>query len=106
MDPRADQQIKDLSMVQVALEAQGGASTQKPPDLDSLQARTGQALDILDTEIDFSKETFSDIPVRPQESSLKKLTQSELLPPPSSYPVPFDLVVDPSAPEFVAKQRI
>ena len=106
LDPRAEQQIKDLCMVQVALEAQGGASTQKLPDLDTLQARKGQELNILDAEIDFITETFSDIPVRPQESTLKKLTQSELLPPPFSYPVPFDLAVDANAPEFVAKQRI
>ena len=106
MDPRAERQIRDLSMVQVALEANGGASTQKPPDLDTLQARTGQDLCILDDEIDFSAETFADIPVRPAEATLKRLTQSELLPPPSSYPVPYDLVVDPNAPEFVAKQRI
>ena len=34
------------------------------------------------------------------------MTAAELLPPPSSYPVPLDLTVDPDAPEFVSSQRI
>ena len=102
LDHRAQEQIEDLSMVQEALEATGGSNTQKPPDLTTIQARTGQDLNILDDELDFSQEKFEDIPVRPEESSLKKLTQSELLLPPSSYPVPFDLQLDANAPEFVA----
>ena len=37
---------------------------------------------------------------------LRRLTQTELLPPPSSRPVPLDLEVDPNAPEFVSQQKI
>ena len=55
--------------------------------------------------LDYEFEDFS-IPTRPDGSTIRRITQTELLPPPSSGPVPLDLVVDPSAPEFVSQQRI
>ena len=40
------------------------------------------------------------------QSDLKSLMQAELLPPPSSRPIPLDLEIDPNLPEFVTQQKI
>ena len=80
--------------------------SQKAPDLDNLPTRIGQEIIPEDKFLDFEAADFDNLPVRPEESTLRRLTAAELLPPPSSYPVPLDLDIDPDAPEFVSSQRI
>ena len=83
----------------------GGTPTQRPPDLTNLAPHVGQNIQVVDSVIDYDEEDYT-VPVRPQESTLRRLTQAELLPPPSSRPVPLDLEVDPNSPEFVTQQKI
>ena len=102
--PTGDQ-VQDLGRVHEAVQNAGGAPTQKPPDLAKIAPRVGQDLEVIDSVIDYEQEDFS-VPDRPEESNLRRLTHTELLPPPSSRPVPLDLDFDPSAPEFVSQQKI
>ena len=95
-----------MAKVEEACFILGGMQSQKAPDLDNLPTRIGQNIIPEDKFLDFESADFDNLPVRPEESTLRRLTAAELLPPPSSYPVPLDLDVDPDAPEFVSSQRI
>ena len=98
-------QVLDLTKVCEAVQNSGGAPTQKPPDLDNLTPRIGQDLKVVNSTLNYEEEDFT-VPARPDEASLRRITHAELLPPPSSRPVPLDLEFDPDAPEFVSQQRI
>ena len=104
LGPTADQ-VSDLTKVCEAVQNSGGAPTQKPPDLDNLTPRIGQDLKVVNSTLNYEEEDFP-VPARPDEASLRRITPAELLPPPSSRPVPLDLEFDPDAPEFVSQQRI
>ena len=77
------------------------------PWLISIDIGKGQELQFLRNcyEEDEFKE-FDIIPDRPAEQSLRQITNTELLPPPSDMPLPLDPPHDPDLPEFVSEQRI
>ena len=94
----AREQEEDARRVRSAL---GGGIGGQKPDVNKLTARQGQSLDVIDNLLDLDGFDPSIIPVRPNEASLPKLTQKDLLPPPSSKPRPLDFEEDPDAPLFV-----
>ena len=100
------EEATDIIRVNEALHICGGAQSQKAPDLNNIAPRLGQDIQVIDDELDLESADYDCLPVRPDEASLKRLTHKELLPPPSSHPVPLDLQIDLDAPEFVANQRI
>ena len=101
-----DTEAADISRVNEALHIHGGAHSQRAPDLQNLTPRIGQDIQVIDDCLDLETADFDCLPVRPEEHTLQNLSHRDLLPPPSSHPVPLDLVVDPNAPEFVSNQRI
>ena len=56
--------------------------------------------------MDFTNDTFDDLPERPDESTLRRISLKELLPPATSAPVPLDMELDGKELSFVANQRI
>lgn len=78
------------------------------PDPNTMKPGRGQTLKIgQGDDSKFSVEDFDFdevVPVRPDPSTLCRLTADELLPPPSDMPVPLDPSTD--LPEFVQEQRI
>ena len=82
LDPGLQTLVTDLDRVVDAVSYTGSLVSQRPPDLANLTSRVGQQTTAVDNTLDFENVTFDDIPVRPEESSLRKLTNSELLPPP------------------------
>ena len=104
-NPGPQQRIdEDLKLVQAALIQAGGAKTQKPPTEDNLYAGKGQNVKLFNNN--YTMDAFEDIPDRPPEDTLPKLTQTDFLPPASTAIVPLDYQVDPNAPAFVREQNV
>ena len=103
VDPRLE---KDMDKVRKAVEVAGGLMGQHPPDFSKLKARDGEKLEVIQEWFNFEDEDFDDIPARPDENTLRKITADELLPPPSDQIVPLDFVLDGQEHSFVANQRI
>ena len=105
IDEDEQQREHDRQRIRSALEAVGGLQSSKAPDLDNIQQRVGQQVEVIGEEIDFDEDEV--IPQRPAEHTLRRLTREELAPPPSNKIIPLDLEEDPDCPsEFVANQRI
>ena len=88
-----EKQKKDLNKVATAVTSAGGTMIQKEPSLESMQMRKGQSHNFADEMLDLG-DIFT-APSRPDESTLPKLSNVDLLPPESSCPVPFELDIDP-----------
>ena len=96
----------DLDKVQKVLSSYGGLTSQNRPAPENLKPGKGQDLKIgvdkfLASDFDYEGDAP---PVRPDPSSLRRLTADELLPPPSNLPIPLEPNQD--LPEFVQEQRI
>ena len=94
----------DLQNVRKAVEQAGGLVSQKPPDLEKMKARVGQDLEILNEVLDIGEQVIA--PERPDEQTLHKLTNKDLLPPSSTAPVPIEYEHDPSDYDFVQERRV
>ena len=95
----------DLGKVREAVSMAGGLNSRKP-DFEKQKEREGQHVEIVEQWMDFTEESFKDLPERPEESPLRRISLQELLPPATSAPVPLDLELDGEELSFVANQRI
>ena len=95
----------DLSEVREAVSMAGGLASNKP-DFKKQKDREGQHVEIVEEWVDFTEETFNELPERPAESTLRRISLKELLPPAPSTPVPLDMELDGEELSFVANQRI
>ena len=95
----------DMSKVREAVSMAGGLASNKP-DFEKQKEREGQHVEVVEEWIDLTEETFDDLPERPAESTLRRITLKELLPPATSVPVPLDMELDGEELSFVANQRI
>ena len=95
----------DLSKVREAVSLAGGLSSNKP-DFEKQKDREGQHVEIVEEWVDLTEETFEDLPERPAENTLRRISLKELLPPATSVPVPLDMELDGEELAFVANQRI
>ena len=95
----------DLGKVREAVSMAGGLNSRKP-DFEKQKEREGQHVEIVEQWMDFTDETFDELPERPEESTLRRISLQELLPPATSAPVPLDLELDGEELAFVANQRI
>ena len=95
----------DLGKVREAVSMAGGLSSRKP-DFEKQKEREGQHVEIVEQWMDFTNDTFDDLPERPDESTLRRISLKELLPPATSVPVPLDMELDGEELTFVANQRI
>lgn len=63
-----------------------------PANQTSKSRRKGKVnIEILEQWMDFTNDTFDDLPVRPDESTLRRISLKELLPPATSAAVPLDI---------------
>ena len=83
----------------------GGLNSRKT-DFEKQKEREGQHVEIVEQWMDFTNETFEELPERPDESTLRRISLQELLPPATSAPVPLDMELDGEELTFVAYQRI
>ena len=95
----------DLSKVREAVSLAGGLASNKP-DFEKQKEREGQHVEIVEEWVDLTDETFEDLPERPAENTLHRISLKELLPPATSVPVPMDMEIDGKELSFVANQRI
>ena len=95
----------DLGKVREAVSLAGGLASNKP-DFEKQKDREGQHVEIVEEWVDFTDETFEDLPERPAENTLRRISLKELLPPATSTPVPLDIEIDVEELSFVANQRI
>ena len=70
---------QDLQAVNTAV----AAARSLAPQGDSLKARKGQEMNVVDKDIDVGD--FQPLPERPDESMLQKISVTDLLPPPASH---------------------
>ena len=96
---------KDLSKVREAVSLAGGLASNKP-DFEKQKDREGQHVEVVEEWVDLTEETFDDLPERPAENTLRRISLKELLPPATSVPVPLDMELDGEELTFVANQRI
>ena len=102
--PGHQQLNDDLKQVQEALIQAGGEKTQKPPTEDNLYAGKGQKVKLYNDN--YTMGAFDDLPDRPPEDSLPRLTQTDFLPPASTDIIPLDFQVDPNLPTYVREQNV
>ena len=103
---QAEQDLQsDLGRVREAVSMAGGLNSKKP-DFEKQKEREGQHVEIVEQWMDFTDETFDELPERPDESTLRRISLQELLPPATSTPVPLDMELDGEELTFVANQRI
>ena len=95
----------DLGKVREAVSLAGGLNSRKP-DFEKQKEREGQHVEIVEQWMDFTNDTFDDLSERPDESTLRRISLKELLPPATSIPVPLDMEIDGEELTFVANQRI
>ena len=96
---------KDLSKGRDAVSLAGGLASNKP-DFEKQKDREGQHVEVVEEWVDLTEETFDDLPERPAENTLRRISLKELLPPATSIPVPLDMEIDGEELTFVANQRI
>ena len=94
---------RDLNKVNEAVWQVGGMMANKPPDMEAMKARKGQRTDVVVEDLNIGD--LAPTPQRPDESTLPKLTPLELLPPPSTAPIPLDHD-DTACLGFVREQKI
>ena len=95
----------DLGKVREAVSLAGGLNSRKP-DFEKQKEREGEHVEIVDQWMDFTNDTFDDLPERPDKSTFRRISLKELLPPPTTTPVPLDMEIDGEELTFVANQRI
>ena len=95
---------RDLLKVSHALDQFGGLNSKNPPDFKNMKERKGQTVQVACEDLTIGD--FEDPPERPEESTLSRVSYSDLLPPPTSDPVPLDFEVPANLPEHVKEQRI
>ena len=95
----------DLSKVREAVSLAGGLASNKP-DFEKQKDRVGQHVEVVEEWVDLTEETFDDLPERPAENTLRRISLKELFPPATSMPVPLDMEIDGDELSFVANQRI
>jgi len=99
------QLLSDLEKVGQAVAAAGGLRSSRAPDLNNIQQRDGQVINVIAQEFDFSAEDDEYVRERPEEDTLRRVTDDELLPPPSDQIIPIDADLDLDADDFVREQR-
>ena len=72
----------DINKVNEALFIKGGAHSSKAPDLGSIKPRIGQDLNVIDDNLDLENANYDTIPVRPEESTLSRLSHADFYPHP------------------------
>ena len=77
---------------------------QKKPNFDKMQPRPGQNLNVINDVL--KAVDYFDIPVRPAENTLQRISAQELLPPSVATPVPLEVQINPHEPDYVLDQRI
>ena len=70
----------DLSKVREAVSLAGGLASNKP-DFEKQKDHEGQHVEVVEEWVDLTEETFDDLPERPAESTLRRISLKELLPP-------------------------
>ena len=89
-----------------ALDTAGALVSQKKPDLDKIADRPGHKVAVVNQVHKKTDMEFFDIPTRPDEATLRRISAAELLPPPTSAPVPLDFEFNPHEENYVADQRM
>ena len=95
----------DLSKVREAVSMAGGLASNKP-DFEKQKDREGQHVEVVEEWVDLTEEIFDDLPERPAEITLRRISLKELLPPATLVPVQLDMELDGEELTFVANQRI
>ena len=100
-----DKNVSDESKVSEAVKLAGGLIYQNKPDPANQKAGKGQELKVNTGK--FTADEFDlaePVPVRPDATTLRRITEEELRPPPSSMLVPLEPTYN--LPDFVTDQRI
>ena len=96
---RASKLDGDKAKVIELMNAAGGLISKRPPDMD--KPRKGQTIVVGNDDLDFEDEAQ-----RPDDNTLQRISFADLVPPPSSDPVPLDFSMPSNIPDFVKEQRI